>query len=66
MKSHNNDDVWRSDPVKKLPDFDKAKALLFAHTSLKDITTLNVDDKKLDVEYAGNSWFGHVRNKVVM
>ncbi|MDZ4417347.1 lipoprotein BA_5634 family protein [Bacillus cereus] len=61
-ESDNDNDVWSSDPIKSLPSVPKGKALLLASNKDKKIKELTINEKKIDVQYASNTWFGHYRN----
>ncbi|MGE7891049.1 lipoprotein BA_5634 family protein [Bacillus cereus] len=61
-ESDNDDDVWSSDPITSLPSVPKGKALLLASNKDKNIKQLTMNEKKIDVQYVSNTWFGHYRN----
>ncbi|PEK92848.1 lipoprotein BA_5634 family protein [Bacillus mycoides] len=61
-ESDNDDEVWSSDPIKSVPSVPKGKAVLLASKKNKKIKELTINEKKIDVQYASDTWFGHYRN----
>ena len=61
-ESDNDNEVWSSDPIKSLPSAPKGKAVLLASKKNKKIKELTINEKKIEVQYASDTWFGHYRN----
>ncbi|UYO22521.1 lipoprotein BA_5634 family protein [Bacillus sp. 41-22] len=61
-ESDNDNEVWSSDPIKSLPSAPKGIAVLLASKKNKKIKELTINEKKIEVQYASDTWFGHYRN----
>lgn len=60
-ESDNARDLNSSNPITSLPTVPKGKAVMFTNPQNKTINKITVNNKKINVQYESNTWFGHER-----